>query len=83
MSKTNTLEGIVLDLSPLEPSDTILVSGLNETTPNVLLKFILTDCIKENDSVKSVTRLSHSQALVLFTSYISMYISLHLLYLIF
>ena len=61
-------EGVVLALSALEPSDTALVSGLNHTTPDLLVKFMLADYIKERDSVESVKRISPTHALVIFKS---------------
>ncbi len=68
MSRTNPLEGVVLALSALEPSDTVLVSGLNDTTPDVLVKLMLADYIQQHDSVKSVKRISPTHALVIFKS---------------
>ena len=68
MSRTNPLEGVVLALSALEPSDTVLVSGLNDTTPDVLVKLMLADYIQQRDSVKSVKRISPTHALVIFKS---------------
>ncbi len=68
LSRTTPLEGVVLALSALEPSDTVLVSGLNDTTPDVLVKFMLADYIKERDSVESVKRISPTHALVIFKS---------------
>ncbi len=74
LSNANPLEGVVLTLSPLETSDTVLVTGLAETIPDLLLKWILMDYLKERDSVKSVTRLSCTHALVVFTSHQSEYV---------
>ncbi len=68
LSKNNPLDNVVLTMSPLEPSDTILVTGLTASTLDVILKLILEDYIKQRDSVKSVTRLSPTQALVSFKS---------------
>ncbi len=68
LSKTKPLEGVVLTLSPLEPSDTILVTGLEKTTPDLLLRYIIVNFLDEDDSVTSVMRLSPTQALVSFKS---------------
>ena len=69
LSRTTPLEpGVVLALSALEPSDTVLVSGLNDTTPDVLVKLMLADYIKQHDSVESVKRISPTHALVIFKS---------------
>ncbi len=68
LSRTTPLEGVVLALSALEPSDTVLVSGLNDTTQNVLVKLMLADYIKQHDSVESVKRISPTHALVIFKS---------------
>ena len=61
-------EGVVLALSALEPSDTVLVSGLNDTTSDLLVKFMLADYSEQRDSVESVKRISSTHALVIFKS---------------
>lgn len=65
---------MVLPLSPLEPSETILVTGLNDMASDILLKLVLADCINEKDPVKSVTRLSPTRALVSFKIQQSMFL---------
>ncbi len=68
LSRTTPLEGVVLALSALEPSDTVLVSGINVTTQDVLVKLMLADYIQQRDSVESVKRISPTHALVIFKS---------------
>ncbi len=74
LSNSSPLEDVELKVSPLEPSDTILVTGLNDTVSDILLKLILANCIKEKDSVKSMTRLSPTRAFVSFKTQQSMFL---------